>query len=94
MPLKKAWVLAAICAIGLSVTLASAEVGVTADTIRIGQVCALTGPARGLVRSCKQAPRPILSILTVREVSTAGKLASSRWTIVMSQSKLSKQRRS
>ena len=48
MPLKKAWVLAAICAIGLSVTLASAEVGVTDDTIRIGQVCALTGPARGL----------------------------------------------
>ena len=53
MPLKEAWVLAAICAIGLSVTLASAEVGVTADTIRIGQVCALTGPAQSLGQEVK-----------------------------------------
>ena len=94
MPLKKAWVLATICAIGLSVTPASAEVGVTADTIRIGQVCALTARRRAWVRSCKRAPRPILNILTVREVSTAGKLACSRWTTVMSQSGLLKRRRS
>jgi ABC-type branched-subunit amino acid transport system substrate-binding protein len=52
MPLE-AWVLAAICAIELSVTLANAEVGVTADTIRIGQVCALTGPAQSLGQEVK-----------------------------------------
>src|SRR6266446_3516940 len=50
MPLKKAWVLATLCAILLGVTLAGAEVGITADAIRIGQVCALTGPAQGLGR--------------------------------------------
>src|SRR6266446_9081235 len=48
MPLKKAWVLATLCAILLGVTPAGAEIGITADTIRIGQVCALTGPAQGL----------------------------------------------
>lgn len=53
MPLQKAWILAAICAIGLGLTQASAEVGVTADTIRLGQVCALTGPAQGLGQELK-----------------------------------------
>src|SRR5712691_435889 len=48
MPSKKAWILAAICTIGLSLTRASAEIGITADAIRIGQVCALTGPAQVL----------------------------------------------
>ena len=53
MPLQKAWILAAICAVGLGLTQASAEVGVTADTIRLGQVCALTGPAQGLGQELK-----------------------------------------
>jgi branched-chain amino acid transport system substrate-binding protein len=48
MPLQKAWMLAAICVIGLGVIPAGAEVGVSAEAIRIGQVCALTGPAQGL----------------------------------------------
>jgi ABC-type branched-subunit amino acid transport system substrate-binding protein len=53
MSLQKAWILAAIYAIGLGLTQASAEVGVTADTIRLGQVCALTGPAQGLGQELK-----------------------------------------
>ena len=53
MSLQKAWILAAICAIGLGLTQARAEVGVTADTIRLGQVCALTGPAQGLGQELK-----------------------------------------
>jgi ABC-type branched-subunit amino acid transport system substrate-binding protein len=53
MLLQKAWILAAVCAIGLGLTQVSAEVGVTADTIRIGQVCALTGPARDLGQELK-----------------------------------------
>src|SRR5215831_2087464 len=53
MPLQKAWILATICAVRLGLTQTSAEVGVTADTIRIGQVCALTGPAQSLGQEVK-----------------------------------------
>ncbi len=57
MPLKQAWMLATICAVGLGLTQASAEVGVTTDTIRLGQVCALTGPAQGLGQELQAGAR-------------------------------------
>src|SRR5258706_16030976 len=45
---KRGWLPGGVCTGGLAPPGAGAEIGITADTIRIGQVCALTGPAQGL----------------------------------------------
>jgi branched-chain amino acid transport system substrate-binding protein len=45
---KHAWLPGMIGALLFGIVPVGAEVGVTADAIRIGQVCALTGAAQGL----------------------------------------------